>query len=485
MELMKIKKKMSNEEAVFFVKQILDGVQYLHEKKIIHRDLKLGNLFLNDRLEIKIGDFGLATNVDFEGQRKRTLCGTPNYIAPEILENNGHSFEVDVWSIGVILSTLLTGTPPFETQQVKTTYKKIKDVDFALPDYVSDDARDLIQKILVLDPKKRLTVSEIRNHPYIKNTLVSSLPQSLVGYSKVPLQEMKPPQVYERAPLATIVQNELKTTQEKRSTPVKMPEKFTTPQKNNENYPRGEKRSYPTSPMDLSPQKKPKLVLSEDEVQNMHQNLMNSFAGHKVEIDQDIKFDSSSDVYITSYADFSNKYGLAFKMSDGIIGTYYNDCTKLLWNPNSDHAEYIERSKVEREKFKLSNADESLKKKATLIKYFEGYLSKETSEGSPQIRGRKENVVNKNNNNSDFVYVKKWLRTRHAVLFRLSNRTVQVSFFDNSDILLKNDALTIIYTNTIGEKKTYSLNDIKDLADVSKKLKYTKDLLAQMINKKQ
>jgi polo-like kinase 1 len=67
-----------------FCAQILLGCQYLHENKIIHRDLKLGNIFLNDQMEIKLGDFGLATKVDYDGERKRTLCGTPNYIAPEV-----------------------------------------------------------------------------------------------------------------------------------------------------------------------------------------------------------------------------------------------------------------------------------------------------------------------------------------------------------------------------------------------------------------
>lgn len=111
-------------------------------------------------MEIKLGDFGLATKLDHEGERKRTICGTPNYIAPEILEGSnkkkfriysynlikiqikkifliklklkifigkrGHSYEVDVWSIGVIMYTLLIGKPPFETNDVKTTYKRIK-----------------------------------------------------------------------------------------------------------------------------------------------------------------------------------------------------------------------------------------------------------------------------------------------------------------------------------------------------------------------
>ena len=69
----------------------------MHKNSVIHRDLKLGNLFLSEKMEIKIGDFGLATRVEFEGEKKRTICGTPNYIAPEILEaKNGHSFEVDI-----------------------------------------------------------------------------------------------------------------------------------------------------------------------------------------------------------------------------------------------------------------------------------------------------------------------------------------------------------------------------------------------------
>ena len=69
----------------------------------------MGNLFLNDKMEIKLGDFGLASKLEFEGERKRSVCGTPNYIAPEILENKGHSYEVDIWSLGVIIYSLIIG----------------------------------------------------------------------------------------------------------------------------------------------------------------------------------------------------------------------------------------------------------------------------------------------------------------------------------------------------------------------------------------
>ncbi len=91
------------------------ALKYLHINRIIHREyiiykwliinsLKLGNLFLNDKLEIKVGDFGLAAKLSFEGEKRKTICGTPNYIAPEILEGKtGHSYEVDIWSLGVIM----------------------------------------------------------------------------------------------------------------------------------------------------------------------------------------------------------------------------------------------------------------------------------------------------------------------------------------------------------------------------------------------
>ena len=112
-------------------------------------------------MEIKLGDFGLATKLDFDGERKRTICGTPNYIAPEVLEGkNGHSYEVDVWSLGVIIYTLIIGKPPFEASNVKSTYEKIRKNIYRFPDHIpiSDDARDLISWILNGDPTNRPTL---------------------------------------------------------------------------------------------------------------------------------------------------------------------------------------------------------------------------------------------------------------------------------------------------------------------------------------
>lgn len=96
------------------MKQLLESLEYLHKNQVIHRDLKMGNIFLAKNMEMKLGDFGLSAKLEFCEERKRTMAGTPNYIAPEILDGgSGHSYEVDLWSTGVICYALITGRPPF------------------------------------------------------------------------------------------------------------------------------------------------------------------------------------------------------------------------------------------------------------------------------------------------------------------------------------------------------------------------------------
>mmetsp|Transcript_5749 Transcript_5749/g.4937 ORF Transcript_5749/g.4937 Transcript_5749/m.4937 type:complete len:157 (-) Transcript_5749:1652-2122(-) len=137
-------------------------------------------------MELKCADFGLATKLEFDGEKKRTICGTPNYIAPEILDGKiGHSYEVDTWSLGVIIYTLIIGKPPFETPDVKTTYKKIRMNNYSFPENfpISDAARNLITKILNLDPSKRPSLDEIMAHPFMNHggTIPKTLPVSTLA----------------------------------------------------------------------------------------------------------------------------------------------------------------------------------------------------------------------------------------------------------------------------------------------------------------
>lgn len=125
MDMLRRRRRFTEPEARFFMVQLIGACHYMHTHQVIHRDLKLGNLFLDANMNVKVGDFGLAALIENPGERKKTICGTPNYIAPEVLFDtaNGHSFEVDTWSIGVILYTLVIGRPPFQTKDVKSIYE--------------------------------------------------------------------------------------------------------------------------------------------------------------------------------------------------------------------------------------------------------------------------------------------------------------------------------------------------------------------------
>jgi polo-like kinase 1 len=150
-ELIKRRGKLSDPEIRFYLLQLIGALQHLHRALIIHRDLKLGNLFISAGMKLKIGDFGLATKLTAPDERRKTVCGTPNYIAPEILEGkDGHSFPVDTWSTGVIIYTLLVGKPPFESKDVKSTYKRILANSYAFPSNVTvaSDIKSLIRLIL-------------------------------------------------------------------------------------------------------------------------------------------------------------------------------------------------------------------------------------------------------------------------------------------------------------------------------------------------
>lgn len=184
-QLVKRRKRLTEFEARFYMIQILEGVSHLHQQQIIHRDLKLGNIFLDANMDIKLGDFGLAAKLDFPGDRKKTICGTPNYIAPEILEGkHGHGPPVDIWSIGVILYTFIIGRPPYETQDVKATYRRIRKNQYSFPPDVeiSLQARTMIGRILQLLPEQRPSLEQMRADAYLtQNAVPRSIPQMAVS----------------------------------------------------------------------------------------------------------------------------------------------------------------------------------------------------------------------------------------------------------------------------------------------------------------
>ncbi|KAI8383786.1 related to Probable serine/threonine-protein kinase HSL1 [Nakaseomyces glabratus] len=163
------KGKLSEPEAVHYFTQIIQGVSYCHSFNICHRDLKPENLLLDKKNKvIKIADFGMAA-LELPNKLLETSCGSPHYASPEIVMGKPyHGGPSDVWSCGIILFALLTGHLPFNDDNIKKLLLKVQAGRFQLPPYLTNDAKDLITRILVTNPEKRLTINEILNHPLIK-----------------------------------------------------------------------------------------------------------------------------------------------------------------------------------------------------------------------------------------------------------------------------------------------------------------------------
>ncbi|XP_005069740.1 serine/threonine-protein kinase PLK4 isoform X1 [Mesocricetus auratus] len=160
-------KPFSESEARQFMHQIITGMLYLHSHGILHRDLTLSNILLTRNMNIKIADFGLATQLKMPHEKHYTLCGTPNYISPEIATRSAHGLESDIWSLGCMFYTLLIGRPPFDTDTVKNTLNKVVLADYEMPTFLSREAQDLIHQLLRRNPADRLSLSSVLDHPFM------------------------------------------------------------------------------------------------------------------------------------------------------------------------------------------------------------------------------------------------------------------------------------------------------------------------------
>ena len=161
-------RRLSDEESSFFYFQLINGLEYLHSLGIVHRDLKPENLLLTNEHLLKIIDFGLS-NYFREGQRNllSTPCGSPCYASPEMVAGKKYNgFKIDIWSTGIILYAMLCGYLPFEDKDNEHLFEKILECKPVFPKFISKNAKDLMEKILVTDPDKRISISEIKKHPF-------------------------------------------------------------------------------------------------------------------------------------------------------------------------------------------------------------------------------------------------------------------------------------------------------------------------------
>ena len=174
------------DEAKFFIAELILGIEHLHSLDIIYRDLKPENILIAKDGHIKLADFGLAKEKVADFQTTKSFCGSPAYLSPEMLNRRGVGKSADIYGIGAVLYEMISGSPPFYANDMSTMYQNISRNNLMLPDYFSDELKDLLKKLLNRDPKNRIGVTnkeEIKNHPFF----------SELDWDKLAKKEIEPP----------------------------------------------------------------------------------------------------------------------------------------------------------------------------------------------------------------------------------------------------------------------------------------------------
>ncbi|XP_022240033.1 serine/threonine-protein kinase PLK1-like isoform X1 [Limulus polyphemus] len=475
MEMHKRRRAITEPETRYFIRQIVTACKYLHEQKVIHRDLKLGNLFLSDDMEIKVGDFGLATRVDYDGERKRTLCGTPNYIAPEVLGKKGHSFEVDSWSLGCIIYTLLVGKPPFETSSLKDTYMRIKKNEYHIPSRVSLPARNLIQKLLRSDPIQRPNMDQLLHDEFMTSGyLPTRLPTSCL--TMAPRFDAKNISIISttnsRKPLLEINKDEQFGALSKPNTPVKLPavpEGVTMPDKQG----KPEKVVKP-SVSDVPPD----YYLSD--MFSMLTSVVGAKPADKAVVQEDEALDPAAIpiFWVSKWVDYTDKYGLGYQLCDNSVGVLFNDSTRIILLADELNVQYIERDGQE-SYYTLQKFPESLNKKVTLLKYFRNYMNEHLLKAGESIVPREGDELIR------LPYLRAWFRTRSAIVLHLTNGTLQINFFqDHTKIILCPLMGAVTYIDEKRDFRTFRLKLIEDLGcsrELASRLRYARTMAERLL----
>eukprot|EP00826_Nyctotherus_ovalis_P049988 TRINITY_DN6082_c0_g1_i1.p1 TRINITY_DN6082_c0_g1~~TRINITY_DN6082_c0_g1_i1.p1 ORF type:complete len:571 (-),score=100.43 TRINITY_DN6082_c0_g1_i1:157-1869(-) len=416
-ELVKRRKRLTELEAQCYLGQLLPTLTYLHNCNIIHRDLKLSNLFLARGLELKVGDFGLAAELSTRGERRNTVCGTPNYVAPEILKQKsrgGHSFEVDVWAVGIILYIMLVGRAPFESPNVSTTYRRIERNSYAIPESLklSTEAVELIKRILVPFPEKRPSLEEILRDPFMtKNAYPKMMP--LLTLFSPPTKEF----------LSKYCDPTMNLSLKLKRSNTWCLHKTTKVERN--------KLKTRTCIDFLSTLRRKTLPssiiasINEEEAITAN-NLKKAF----------------EPIFIDFYVDLISRYGVGYAFTNGSLGFFFNDSTTLLTTQENKYTYY---RKGDGKGLSYRECSKELKKKHMVLLFFIHWYKNIKSHAKLKCKQSKEDII-----------VKRTVQTSKGLLFKLSNKSIQMCFNDMTKLVIC--CKRILYANQKGEREMHEMN---------------------------
>ncbi|XP_045160377.2 serine/threonine-protein kinase PLK1-like isoform X1 [Mercenaria mercenaria] len=495
--MLKHRKTLTEPEVRYYMGQLVDGVKYIQEHDIIHRDLKLGNMLLNDDMDVKIADFGLATRVEFEGEKKMTVCGTPNYIAPEVLQKRGHSYEADTWALGCVMYALLVGHPPFETATLKETYIRITENRYSIPDWISPQARNLITKCLTNEPELRPSLNNILTDDFftcghfpnrLSPSCCTSPPRfpansagSFVRVSRpksYAVPETRPESGVDRitSPIRELeITNKYEHHSKGRHTPdFSIPMSRISGRTSGSEATRSDRSDSPAL-RESSP--KPRSAA----------NLLDVLTTCLEHMPKDViknpePMGDMTILWVSKWVDYSNKYGFGFQLSNDSIGVLFNDTSKIILSPDGRSVQYYDMT-GHLNAFSVDQPPDDLDKKTTLLMYFAKYMDEHLIQG-----GNIECSKDSDDISVGSLCLKKWFRTAKAIVLYLNDGTLQVNFFDDHTKIILSYMRNDYFVTYIDEERcatTYSMvHLIQDgcQRDIMDRMSFARSMLKNLVD---
>ncbi|KAG7476585.1 hypothetical protein MATL_G00084480 [Megalops atlanticus] len=516
--ILKARKVLTEPEVRYYLRQIVSGIKYLHEQEILHRDLKLGNFFINESMELKVGDFGLAAKLEPLENRRRTICGTPNYLSPEVLNKQGHGCESDVWALGCVMYTMLLGRPPFETTNLKETYRCIREARYSMPSSLSPPAKLLIASMLSKSPEDRPSLEDILRHDFFTQGFTPDRLSASCCHSAPDFHLSSPAKNFFKKAAAALFggkkdkakyyENLNKLTKEEEEI-YKLRHDLRKTSISQQTCKQPSEEAKPP----VAPAGKPVVLVKENNKQQIRDTIrmivrgtlgscssssecledstMGSVADTVTRVlrgclenmpeANDIPKEnvSSSFQWVTKWVDYSNKYGFGYQLSDHIVGVLFNNGThmSLLSDKKTVHY-YAELGQCSI--FSTSDAPEQFISQVTILKYFAHYMEENLMDGGdlPSVADTRKPRL----------YLLQWLKSDRALMMLFNDGTFQVNFYhDHTKIILCNQSEEYLLTY-INEDRVSTTLRLSTLlmqgcsADLRNRMEYALNMLLQRCN---
>ncbi|QPG75375.1 hypothetical protein FOA43_002728 [Brettanomyces nanus] len=455
MDLLKSRKFVSEPEVRFFMTQIIGAVRYLHGRMVVHRDLKLGNVFFDPEMNLKIGDFGLATVLNPPYNKRYTICGTPNYIAPEVLggKKTGHSYEVDIWAIGIMMYAMLFGKPPFQAKDVQVIYERIKRNEYRFPSdsSVSEQAVDLINMLLKHNPKSRPSLDDILQHPWFTSgpfpsrITTDSLKGTPSNFSMLTREEslINFENTKNHAGIGhdPTVPVEILTSDLHSERPKTLLPHSLSPDNNKSKYreiisPMGGNGNVNVKPYKSKLSSELNRVTYESKmVQLLNESLSRTLTNLK-QIEDGTTANNvhnidqvETPVLVSKWVDYSNKHGFAYQLTTGSIGVLFNSGYTVLKNPEYTKVCIIEPV-VERgwdvHSMQPNDVPPFMERNVEIVDFFQKYMNAHLSDVA---NGADEDAP-------EAVFLRRYTRDDNYIMFEMSNGSYQFNFKDHHKYVL-------------------------------------------------